>query len=489
MATAPTAIDLALALAREGRLVDAEQLLHRELQATEERCGRGSPQWASVHCDLGNLLYGTGQAHRAIEHFRAACSIPVPQDPETHKDLITYRLNLAMALAAAGRPAEAEAELRHNLQERLSFYGREHPGYAFGLETLAELLLDRGDLAAAREAIEETVANFWNNGHERVATALALRARIIQASGGHEPLFHCLDRLPDEIVSSTAHAVIRASGGHPELDKAILARLAEAVEARLGPDHETTLAVLSRLANISHHTGDEPGRVAAIQRVLASYLRQGRTEEAIHALQGLAMAQSDAGDWAASLGSYAQAHAHAQSLGRPDLAAQVLRNWGIALSTAGQTAEAERRLREAVAVAETGHDPELLGRTRIALGLFLQHTQRLAEARQVVEAGLATLDPAHPDAIMGRGHLTAMLENRSCGCGNTPDAVAAAFREFVLARLPQDLLSRLDVEIKDNDLSVNVALNREPTPAELDHLNNLIQSATAEFRRRLRLYT
>src|SRR5690606_35351833 len=177
----------------------------------------------------------------------------------------------------------------------------------------------------------------------------------------------------------------------------------------------------------------------AIQRVLASYLRQGRTEEAIHALQGLAMGQSAAGHSAASLGSYAQAHAHAQSLARPPLAAHEPRHSATALSTRGPTAHAELRRRQAVAVAETGHDPELLGRTRIALGLFLQHTQRLAEARQVVEAGLATLDPAHPDAIMGRGHLTAMLENRSCGCGNTPDAVAAAFREFVLARLPQDL--------------------------------------------------
>jgi len=488
MSTAPTTVDLALALLREGRLVDAERLLQRELHTTEQRYGPGSPQWAAAHCDLGNLLYGTGQADRAVEHYRAACSIPVPQDPEAHKALITYRLNLATALAAAGNLAEAEHELRHNLQERLSFYGREHPGYAFGLEQLAEVLLTRGDLTGAREAIEETVANFWNNGHERIATALALRTRIIQVSGAQEPLFQHLEQLPEEIIDRTAWAVLRGTGDHPHQDKAILTQLAEALETHLGPDHETTLAVLSQLANTSHHAGDEPGRIATIQRILASHLRQGRTEDAIQALQGLAMAQSDAGDLPASLDTYAQAHAHAQSLNRPDLTAQVLRNWGIALSMSGHTTEAEQRLREAVTHAETGHDPELLGRTRIALGLFLQHHGRLAEAREIVEAGLATLDPAHPDAVTGRSHLTAILENHSCGCGNTRDALAEAFRDFVLARLPQDLLSDLDVTIKDDNISVHVALNREPTPAELEHLNNLLRSATAEFRHRLRAH-
>ncbi|MEV6846243.1 hypothetical protein [Actinoplanes sp. NPDC051411] len=48
--------------------------------------------------------------------------------------------------------------------------------------------------------------------------------------------------------------------------------------------------------------------------------------------------------------------------------------------------------------------------------------------------------------------------------------LAAAFREFVLGRLPAGLLDRLDVSIAD---------------CEIDRLNELITTANAEFRRRL----
>ncbi|MEV4468746.1 hypothetical protein [Nonomuraea sp. NPDC049504] len=62
--------------------------------------------------------------------------------------------------------------------------------------------------------------------------------------------------------------------------------------------------------------------------------------------------------------------------------------------------------------------------------------------------------------------------------------VAEAFREFLHSRLPQDLLADLGVSLKDGDFAVNVELRREPTEDELDQLNRVVQTATAEFRRR-----
>ena len=56
MTTAPTPVDVAFALLREGRLVDAENVMARELQTATERHGAGSPAWASAQCDLGNVL-------------------------------------------------------------------------------------------------------------------------------------------------------------------------------------------------------------------------------------------------------------------------------------------------------------------------------------------------------------------------------------------------------------------------------------------------
>jgi len=155
------------------------------------------------------------------------------------------------------------------------------------------------------------------------------------------------------------------------------------------------------------------------------------------------------------------------------------------LAEAERFAEAEQRMREAVAYAQRGADHEMLGRAQIALGLFLQHRGRLDEARQIVEAGLAVMDPAHPDAIIGRSHLGAIHQGESCGCGALGDTLSAAFRDFVLARLPADLLSGLDVNIVDGEFKVEVQLNREPAPDELDHLNRVMNAATAEFRRRV----
>jgi hypothetical protein len=60
-----------------------------------------------------------------------------------------------------------------------------------------------------------------------------------------------------------------------------------------------------------------------------------------------------------------------------------------------------------------------------------------------------------------------------------------AFREFVLARLPQDLLARFDVTIEDNNFNINLELRREPTKDELEQLNRIVNGATSEFRHRL----
>jgi hypothetical protein len=73
-----------------------------------------------------------------------------------------------------------------------------------------------------------------------------------------------------------------------------------------------------------------------------------------------------------------------------------------------------------------------------------------------------------------------------CGCGNQGEALAAAFREFVPSRLPQDLLERFDVRLEDNDFKMQVHLNRKPTEEELEHLNRVINHALAEFRQKIR---
>ncbi|WP_433089464.1 tetratricopeptide repeat protein [Dactylosporangium sp. CA-052675] len=486
MTITPTPFDAAVALLQDGRLVEAEAIMVREANAVAARHGAGSPQWASAQCDLGNVLLNADQLGRAVECFRAAVSVSPRDFPGLHKDHLTYRSNLGLALRLAGRLDEAEAELRAGLAAREAFYGREHPGYAFGLEPLAELLLSRGALPAARAAAEEMVANLWRNGHDRVAVALALRAEIVRAADPRAEAFADADRLPGPVLEQLALAVRRRiETGEPRMYAGLVRDLVRLLEARLGPDHRATLNALSSLANLGRDCGDQAGRVEAIQRVLAAYDRQGDAEAALMAAMGLALAHGEAGETEAGLRAYAAAHDRAVRVGRPEPVSQVLRNWGLALQEAERFSEAEPCLRDAVRIARTGADPELLGRARIALGLFLQHRNRLGEARTVIEEGLAVLDPVHPDALVGRSHLGAVLEGRTCGCGDMPGTVAEAFRAFVLSKLPPDLLEDLRVRVEDGDFKIEVNLRREPSPAELERLNGVVQSAYAEFRRRL----
>jgi tetratricopeptide (TPR) repeat protein len=484
MTTAATPVEIAFGLLREGRLADAEELMARELRDVTARDGQGSSQWASAQCDLGNVLLNADQVGRAVECYRSAASVH-GTDHETRKDQLTYRLNLGLALQLAGRLDEADAELRQGLAERLAFYGRDHAGYAFGLEPLARLLLLRGDLREARVVADEAVANLQRNRNERVAEALGLRAAIIQAAGADEPPFPDLDQLPDDLVRRVAQAALQQAGrGGPAAER-LVTSLAAALETRLGPDDQAVLNALSVLANLRADLGEHAGRVEAIERVLAAYDRQGRDGDALMASLGLAMAQDQAGDAAAGLRTYAATYARADRLDRPELRSQVLRNWGLALKEAGDASQAEQRLTEAVAQARRGADHETLGRAGVALGIFLQHEERLDEASAVLREALGALPPAHRDAVVGRSHLGAAVNGRTCGCDGLPDAVADAFREFVLSRLPPDLLARLDVTIADNDFQIGVHLQREPTPDELDRLNGVVQSALAEFRRKL----
>jgi hypothetical protein len=156
------------------------------------------------------------------------------------------------------------------------------------------------------------------------------------------------------------------------------------------------------------------------------------------------------------------------------------------LSELKRDEEAETQLTGAVADIQEGADPEMLGRAQIALGIFHQHRGRFEQARPLLEAALKNLNPAHPDAVTGRSHLQAVLSGQSCGCGNQGAALVDAFREFVLSRLPQDLLQQFDVRLEAGDFKIQVRLKRKPSQEELEHLNRIIQHSLEEFRQKLR---
>src|SRR5206468_1013200 len=119
----------------------AEEAVLQAVRDAEAAHGAGSPQLARAYNDLGSVLMQLGRYGAAVEAFKGACDGPMPTEDPARGDRLTYRTNLGLALQYAGEFDEAEKILRENLDARKEAYGPEHVGYAFGQETLADLLL------------------------------------------------------------------------------------------------------------------------------------------------------------------------------------------------------------------------------------------------------------------------------------------------------------------------------------------------------------
>jgi tetratricopeptide (TPR) repeat protein len=488
------AMQEAMRLFQEGETVRAEETMLAAVAEAERRFGPRTPEYAAAQNELGTVLLNVGHYHRAVEAYREACAGPMPAEELALRDRLTFLMNLGLALQLAGELEEAEQVLREGLEGRRDHYGQDHPGYAFGLEPLASLLLRLGRAEGALKYADAAVQNFWRNGHPRVATALAVRAEALKAAGRDTPPFAHLEGLPNEIIEEMAeHVIERVEHTDPLLSRQVLLDLAHFMTARFGESRQITLNVLARLGNLESDLGEQGDpqiRLWAIRRVIDACDQDGHLRDALQAMQGLALAYSDAGQQEDALAAYQEVVARADRLGQPGLLSQARRNYGLYLAESGRRREAEEQMRLAVTDAERSSDTdeevrEMLGRAQVALGIFLQHGEQFPEARQLLAQALQLLDPAHPDAVCGRSHLTAIEAGSSCGCGDTGLAVADAFREFVQSRLPSDLLEHFAVELNDNDFAIEVHLNREPTEEELEHLNRVIQHAYTEFRQRL----
>lgn len=488
-------LEQAMELLRRGQTVQAEEVMLKATRTAEQRFGVTSYEHADAQNDLGMVLLHLGQAKRAVDAFQDACAGPLPLDREQRKSRLSFMLNLAQAQEEIGNTQEAEQVLRQALEGRRDFYGREHPGYAFGLEPLAALLMKQGRTAEARLLMEEVADIFRKSGHPRAAGALVLLAEARQAGGATNtpPAFAELTSMPFPLIEQVAAAAVgRMGDADPLVLRSVLADLVEPLAARLGEDHQAVLNVLATRVNLEQSLGaqgDPVIRQEAARHILAIHERLGKETEVAQDLMGLALALSDAGDLDGAADCYRDAAARAARQKDNRLLSQVRRNFGLYLAEQEQREEAETELRaavEAVPASRLAEDREMRGRALVALGIFLQHGERLDEARPHLEEAMQLLEPAHPDAIVGRSHLGAIVNGGSCGCGDTGKALADAFRAFVLPRLPDDLLEKLDVGFDDEGgLSLSVSLRRTPTDGEVEHMNRVFQHALAEFKKRL----
>jgi tetratricopeptide (TPR) repeat protein len=483
------ALEKALTQIQAGDEKAAEETALQAVRDADGAHGKGSPELARAYHDLGSVLMQLGRYGGAVEAFRGACDGPMPSDEPARGDRLTYQTNLGLALQFADKFEDAETVLRENLESRKSAFGEDHVGYAFGQETLADLLLRQKKASDALELLNPAVATFLKQRHPRVAHALALRAESLRSIDRSDPPFAGLDPLPDEVIAEIGQtALTRVNLIDPGLSRAVLGDLDELLTKRFGEHHSLVLRLVTAQADLEAgqgKAGDVRLREKAVRRAVAICDRLKQPKDAIQAVLALARTQVDGSKPEVALATFADAVKRAEAAGDPALLAQARRGWGQLLAALKRTEGAEKQLRQAVADAEKGDDAVLPARIRVALGVFLQHAGRGEDAKAVLQESLAKLDSAGGDAATARAHLTAITSGGPCGCGSSGDALAVALREYVRGRVATDLLKELEVTFDGEDFDVKVHLGRPPSGEEQQQLYDVINAGLDEYRARL----
>lgn len=484
----------AMTLLQGGRPIDAEALVRRHISDVEAQAGTANAKYADAQAGYGALMQQLGKTDASlVAHEAAQAWEPPTSDPTARKDWLTFVMNYGIVLSDAGQLEKAEAVLRRGLAGRLEFYGRNHPGYAFGLEPLVSILLRQERYAEALMAQEEVIENFAANSHPRFLQALVILGAARVASGAAGPSLAGFQASSRDVVEQLATQAPDILAEYPNaIKRVVLLEIAELATTHCGDAHPARLALLARIVNNEAEDADPDHevRIACAQKLFAAYESQREYAKAGMALLGLALAQGDAGDVAAASRSYERARIAGERLGDFAQASCAERNHGLLLaSTHRESPEAEARLRNAVTLALRAKHGEFQGKAEGCLGIFYQHIGRLPEAEPLLVASLSHLPVSSPDAVTIRAHLAALQKGISCGCDNMEGAFfesyCAAIREQVEAEMP-GLLEEISFEPDDNGgRSLQVRIAREPSPEELERLHIVVTQAEAAFRQRV----
>lgn len=464
-------------LAQQGKAPEAEALLRTAITHTPE----GSLARTEVLYALANLLVACGDLVRAIPPLRTAVAMKSTSE-EHEKARLTGTMNLGEILVRIGELEEAHTVLRAGLDARRTFYGEEHAGYAYGLESLAKVEAARGDLRSAVEHINAAVQIFWDTGNERIASCFATRAPIVKAAGGQA--FNQLGQLPlpDDLFDRMVSDVLQADDVEPRLLLAVLEELSHLATTRAG-----AAAWLPKIHAVISTVARDAGNHLARTKALG-WLRDHMDDtggDAISVVLALALAEDEGGNASVAEGHYLEAQGRA--LERDAAAkARVARNYGLFLSQHDRKPEARTLLDSALAEARAANDNDELGQAAIAYGILLQHESD-ASAEPLLEEAIRVLPADHPDALCARSHLIALRTGAGCGCGDMSDALSSAVLEMVRASVPPDLLADLEITIPDGaPPNVSVRLARKPTDEEMQALDSAVHLAVAQLQQNIR---
>jgi hypothetical protein len=213
-------------------------------------------------------------------------------------------------------------------------------------------------------------------------------------------------------------------------------RLHAMASERLGPDHPDTLLTRTNLAHWRGLAGDSAGAAAALEELLADYLRVLGPDhpDTLITRDYLALFRAQAGDPAGAVTAYEELLTdYLRVLGpdHPDTLAtrnNLASFRGMAGDAAGATTAYEELVADYLRVLGPDHPDILIARANLALwrGHVGNPTDAAAALEKVFADYLRVLGPDHPNTLTTRHYLTYWR-----GHAQDPAAAAAAYEELL----------------------------------------------------------
>jgi tetratricopeptide (TPR) repeat protein len=471
----------ALEALRNGKQAEAETIAAEGVKEASDKHGAQSHEAASAEFDLAKILVSMNELPKAAAALKRAADVPAT-DGQPLKLRLDYLTNLGEVLARMGQFPEAQKIHEESLAGREKTYGKNTEGYAVGEAPLAEVLLAQGNLELAERTIESSLAVLWKAGRPQVVPLACLRAVIRSAKYGDErPLLEPFDALPPQLQVELIKACLsRLQRDNPKHSLYVLEELRERIED--AEAHVEALPqVVAAYSNIAAAAGAHESRISALEWLRDHFEKVEDKNQMLEASLAIALAKDAANDLDGSIAEFDATVKRAEPLGHA-VRARVLRNYGVFLSRKNKKEEADKVLADAMVASESSGEQEGLGSTLVAQGVHFHHTERTDAAKPLLERAVSVLPEKHPDSIYAKGHLTALEKNQSCGCNDPRTAVARTIAALVQPHLPKGLLTGLSVKSLEN-LSLEVALSRQPTKEEQDLLSRALNQAIAVLRK------
>ena len=388
----------------------------------------------------------------------------------------------ASELAIQGRFDEARDTAMAALRECARQVTPDHPSYIRCQLALATVFRYRGDHTKAIDLLLMAADSSWNVDNALLAQSIVGLAHAIHCAGETEsrPTFDDFNRLDTQQIEMVIdEALATADSSVPGNHYAVLADLSERVPERLGVADRVSLRILCGFANfLSGQTEFVSLRVSLAQTIVDAFQKHGDERRKMEAMEGLALAQCEAGELKEAEETYRDLVDQAHRAKAYEIESDARRNFGLFLRRLRRSKSSlEEQLVEAIkaGIASKNHLPE--GRARCAYGIHLTHIGNPQKARSHLARAVSILPKEHRDCILAENHLYAVDHNVPCACKDPKAEVAKAVEDYIQARIPSDLLSGLHVSI---DAAGGVDFGLEVTRSLSEEEVGLVQQVTDE---------